>query len=150
MKASEVVEREKKKKTVSIKIFLVNSFGMYSFWLFVYIYGGIDFLNNLFNRSVAMALIFFLFVLINWAFGQKKMKMWVILFSNCIAFLIFSNKMIRNDSELGLGLRSYSASVIMYLGLFLVFLFAQFSSWIPFLIKFSYANRKNLDDIKWD
>lgn len=137
----------KKSKSLSLKNFVIVSIAIYPVWIFWYVFG-LDWLHSLINnKTVDILLTIFIFSTINWIFGNRKIR-WVISLAlnvACFSFLVDSW-----TDEYSTTMMAFSVALIIYPMMFLIVTFAQFMTWIPFLIKYSYQNRKSLDNIKWE
>lgn len=137
-----------KMNSVSIKNFLVFSLFMCPTWLlwFAYILSWIE--NMVIkNEIIEIVSTIIIFSTLNWIYGNKRIKLPLILILNAICFFLLVKSFIEGDFSVSTTL---VACIFIYPGLLITILFAQFLTWIPFLVKYAYQNRRNLNDIPWD
>jgi hypothetical protein len=152
--SSLIVESKNKKSEdrVSIKRFVLFGFVMYPFWMISILY--YDPLKQLLKYDyLATILMFILFSSVNYFFGQKKIKTFkIILFFVVVIIFVAgwasdTHKFYGPDSPYILDILQ---TLVVYAIFFPIVFFAQFLTWIPFLFKFVYQNRKNLDNLSWE
>lgn len=136
-----------KADNLSLKNFVIVSAAIFPVWIFWYIFG-IDRIHYMFdNTTVDVLLTIVVFSIINWIFGNKRARWIISLLLNILCFAFLVNFGSKEDYTATM---AFSEMLIIYPMLFLVVTFLQFMTWIPFLIKFSYQNRKNLHNIRWE
>lgn len=99
-------------------------------------------------------ILYLIFVVLNWLWGQKKLKGFYVLISCIIGNLIlyFYFFPLSNVLKQGLGsiIMGFIGVAVLYPLIFLVFGFIQFSAWIPFLAKYIFINKHRLTDLRWE
>lgn len=136
-----------KADNLSLKNFAIVSIAIYPVWILWYIFG-IDKLHLIMNnQTIDVLLTIFIFSIINWIFGNRRVRWIISLLLNMLSFGLLVNLGSAGGSET---VFAFSETLIVYPLMFLVVTFLQFMTWIPFLIKFYYQNRKNLHNIRWE
>lgn len=132
---------------LSIKDFLVFSLFLYPIGFFLLISQG-ELINFFHSRFVFVIISLVLFSVINYIWGQLKIRP-ILLILSCSIGLFFSLKQISNGfiDFTPDALTTLLGAVIVYFGMFLVFQFLQFLTWVPFIIKFIWQNRETLDEL---
>lgn len=125
---------------------------MYPFWVFAILY--YDKLSELVKEgSFANLIIFIVFSIVNYLYGQTNVKYYQIIFV-CAATIVFINIYainIQKNSDIDLGYSFHLMEAIMlYMLGFPIVLSAQFFTWFPFLVRFVWQNRKNTHNLKWE
>lgn len=136
-----------KPQRLSVRDFLLFSLFIYPLGLLLFISQN-ELINFFHSRLVFEVISFVIFSIINFIWGQLKIRPLLLVLS-CSIGLFFSLKLISNgfvDFLPNIPMTLLGA-IIIYLGIFLVFQFFQFFTWIPLIIKFVWQNRNNLDKL---
>lgn len=150
---NKIVVQKNTTSRVSMKKFLWFAFFMYPFWSMAILY--YDELKEFVGNALYTNLIIFIiFSIINYIYGQTNIKYYQVIFV-CITTIIFivlyaidiHKSYVDFDSDYTLDI--IEAFMIYMAGVFII-VPAQFATWLPFLAKFIWQNRKNTDNLKWD
>ncbi len=127
-------------KKLGIKQFLIQSIYIYPFWFFLIVNSDYIEKNNLQEFEVYITIgVFLIFSILNWFLSKKKIASYFLLFHVAmIAWCVSSSQI------------SYGEATVLYTGFLPVIIFAQFVTWVPFLLKFLYQNRHNLNKLPFD
>jgi hypothetical protein len=144
------------KEKISIKVFLEFSLAMFPFWFILMIYYK-ELIYIFKSEALFLIMIYLLFSVINWFYGQKKLNRLFIAIPNVVLFFAVSSYFFPFE-HMTFGIVPLMLffiiiipfTLIVYSFLFITGLLYQIFTWMPFLINFIYHNRKNLDNLKWD
>jgi hypothetical protein len=145
-----MMKEQSKFKTLSLKDFLIFSLFIYPLGFFWFI--SQNELIYFFQSEFVFAIIsLLLFSVVNYIWGQLKIRP-ILLILSCGIGIFFSLKVLSNDfvdfiPDIPM---TVLGAVITYFGMFLVFQFFQFFTWIPFIARLVWQNRKNLDELPFN
>lgn len=137
-------------KKLSIKDFIVFSFFLYPIGIFVMVSQS-QLVRFFQSELLFAAVLYVIFSAINYIWGQYRIRLFLSVLS-CGVGLFFAIKILTDNfinftpsiTLIILG------AIIGYLTMFFVFLLGQFLTWIPFLARFLWQNRKNLDNLPFN
>ena len=143
-----IVPAKEKFERVSPKDFVRFSFLIYPIGVYLLLESGkiIEFFGK---PWIYYSLAFLFFATINWLWGQKELKNALLIISCAIGITAYFVSLRYHENSMDIGIHVIQAIIVYFLG-FLVFLFAQFFTWVPFLVKFLYQNRENLNNLEWE
>ncbi len=137
-------------KKLSIKEFLHFSFFLYPLAVLAILYE--EELSLLIGSDIiSYALLYAVFSIINFIWGQYRIQYILLAISAIVGFTLLFYVLTNHFTffEPSIGITIVGAFIVYFLGFF-VFQFAQFLAWIPFIFKYLWQNRYNLDNMTFE
>ena len=138
--------------SLSIRSFVLFSLFVYPIGLLLFIWRE-RLIQALHSEVLFVILLFLGFLVLNWIWGQKRLATPLLIGSYIagnVLFFFWAQGSVEDRSLYGDTIPLLMA-LILYPISFLVFTFAQFFTWVPFLLKYLYANRHNLNkNLSWE
>ena len=141
---------ENNSKKINLKNFLLFSLFIYPIALLFFIFHG-TFLKFFGSGLVLFLAAYVFFSIVNYIFGQSRIKL-ILVYVSCffgltLVFIWLNGSIIIFNPNILINL---IGSVVIYFSSFLVFQFAQFLTWVPFILNYIWHNRRRLDNMTFD